>query len=768
MWLIDRLTNFVSGLGTGKDKATHSAFMMPVLSPAELHAMHRSDWLARKIVDIIPHDMTREWRAWQADDAEVEQIEEAERALGLQQKVTEAMQRARLLGGSGIFIGTGQRDTESELRPDAIKAGGIAYLHVLSREEITAGDTVRDVQSPFYGRPSYYQLSSIGTQVRIHPSRVIPFIGAPIFDRLTTAADPWGDSVLQVVYDAVQNAASSQQHIASLISEAKLDIIKVPGLSDALSTPEGTKTLTQRFTLANTLKSTINALLLEGDGQTGETWEQKTINFAQFPELMRLFLQVAAGAADIPVTRLLGQSPSGLNATGDGDIRNYYDNVASRQEVELRPVLAPLDEMLIRHALGSRPAEVHYAWSPLWQLDEVQKADIAAKKAATTKVYYDTGLIPLDALAKAAVNQLIEDSVYPGLEAAIAESPEEPGDSAQTAEERAAAEQMATARAAGGGQQQAADAAPRTLYVSRKVKNAAAILKWARAQGFETTLAAADLHVTIAFSREPVDWMAVGESWSPELKIAAGGPRLMERFGDATVLLFTANELRWRHEAIKEAGASWDHPEYQPHITISYDDRRPLDEIEPYQGEIVLGPEIFAEVDADWQAKIMDGGGPNADRPFVDAFNPLQPRDPNGRWIDAGARLLAALGLAGQNAAVHVQFADVRRPASLGKMVGIDVRGFQHAASNQAMRHTLLEHGNPAIEAARGQKAITAADFARMPEIVRTGQYAPAKARKFGPPRVEIRATVGGERYFYVAEVRRGKRRLDMISMWKR
>lgn len=604
MWLIDRLTNFVSGLGTGKDKATNNGFVMPVLLPAELHAMHRSDWLARKIVDIIPHDMTREWRSWQAEAPQIEKIEEAERSLGVQQKVTEAMQRARLLGGAGIYIGTGEGDVSSELRPDAIKAGGITYLHVLSREEITAGDIVRDVMSPFYGRPAYYQLTAgSGTQVRIHPSRIIPFIGAPIFDRLTTAADPWGDSVLQVVYDAVQNAASSQQHVASLIPEAKLDIITVPNLSDHLSTDQGTKQLTQRFTLANTLKSTINALVLEGNGTEGEVWQQKQIKFDTFPDLLRLFLQVAAGAADIPVTRLLGQSPSGLNATGDGDIRNYYDNVASRQEVELRPTLAPLDEMLIRHALGSRPAEVHYTWSPLWQFDEVQKADIAAKKAATTKVYYDTGLIPLDALAKVTVNQLVEDGVYPGLEAAIEESPEEPGDIA--AEEKAAAEELAMAQA----QQPArkvADATPRSLYVSRKVKNAAAILKWARAQGFETTLAAEDLHVTIAFSREPVDWMAVGESWSPELKIGAGGPRLMERFGEATVLLFTASELRWRHEAIKEAGASWDHPEYQPHITISYGDRRPLDEIDPYQGEIVLGPEIFAEVDEDWQAKVEE------------------------------------------------------------------------------------------------------------------------------------------------------------------
>jgi hypothetical protein len=154
--------------------------------------------------------------------------------------------------------------------------------------------------------------------------------------------------------------------------------------------------------------------------------------------------------------------------------------------------------------------------------------------------------------------------------------------------------------------QVARDAAPRTLYVSRKVKNAGDIIRWAKSQGFETTLEAGDLHVTIAFSRDPVDWFKVGESWSPELKVGPGGPRQMAQFGDATVLLFTASELRWRHDEIERAGASWDHPEYQPHITISYGFKGDLAKVEPYQGEIVLGPELFAEVKEDWAKAIKE------------------------------------------------------------------------------------------------------------------------------------------------------------------
>jgi hypothetical protein len=150
------------------------------------------------------------------------------------------------------------------------------------------------------------------------------------------------------------------------------------------------------------------------------------------------------------------------------------------------------------------------------------------------------------------------------------------------------------------------DAEPRTLYVSRKVTNAAEVLGWAKEQGFTQTLAADDLHVTIAYSRQALDWMKVGEPWEGEIEIAAGGPRLMERFGEATVLLFAGSRLSWRHEEIIRAGASWDFPEYQPHITIAYGEAPDLAAIEPYRGKIVLGPEIFAEVDEDWKPKVVE------------------------------------------------------------------------------------------------------------------------------------------------------------------
>ncbi|MCD1266061.1 hypothetical protein B5M44_24900 [Shinella sumterensis] len=620
MLFLDRLQNFVSGLGTAKDKKVGNTFIFTPIDPQQLVAMHRSDWMGRKVVDIIPDDMTREWREWKADEAVVEAIEKVERApqINIQAKVNEAMQLARLRGGSLMIIGVDAGDPSEELVLERVGKDALKYVHVLSRDQVSFTDINRDITSPYYGEPMMWRFtSSAGTTVDIHPSRVIRFVGAPILDKSSAGDDVWGDSVLQIVYDALQNAASTQEHTASLIPEAKTDVIYMPGLSEVLRNPVTTQQLTERFTYANTMKSMFNMLLLEGNGGTGENaqgekWEQKTISFSQFPELLRQYLQVASGAADIPMVRFLQDAPSGLGSNGEITLKNYYDRIGADQRNKLSPALWRFDEICIRSATGKRDPKIYYEWAPLYSQTEKERAEVFKINAEAARAIVGSGtgqeLITREAVSKALISRIEEDGNLPGLAAAVEKfgSIEE---NEPTDEELAAAATAQRAKASKVTRMQAAanDAAPRTLYVRRDVLNAAEIIAWAKGQGFKTTLPADDLHVTITFSRTPVDWMEMGSTWEDEVKIPRGGARLMEKFGEARVLLFNSNMLRWRHDEMVDKGASWDHPEYQPHITISYDPDTPdLADVEPYQGEIVLGPEVFEEVKENWQSGIRE------------------------------------------------------------------------------------------------------------------------------------------------------------------
>lgn len=411
--LSDSLENVVSGLGTAKDKAAQGTFRTDLLSRATLDALYVGSWVAGAVVDCVADDMTRAWRTWEARPAQVEALEEAERTLKVRSAVARALKMSRLYGGGALYIGVAGDDPAEPLDLGRIGRGGLSYVVALTPWELTAPELDRDPLSPHFGQAAYYMLNGAVTgAVRVHPSRVVRLVGLELLDRdQATVLGGWGLSVLQRVVDAVRHAESSGQAVASLMQEAKTDIISVPDLTNNAADPTWVSAVLKRFALANVGKSINNALLLDA----AETWTQRQVNFAGLPDVVRVFLDVCAGAAGIPVTRLMGKAPTGLSASADGEIRAYYDSLSSRQETDLRPALEKLDEALIRHALGRRPKSVGYRFASLWQLSDTEKAAIAKTKAEASSLYARNGLMDMTVLRAAVRSQLIEDGTYPGL-----------------------------------------------------------------------------------------------------------------------------------------------------------------------------------------------------------------------------------------------------------------------------------------------------------------------------------------------------------------
>jgi phage-related protein (TIGR01555 family) len=416
----DSLRSVVAGLGDpARDKMAGAYYGQHGLDDWQLANIYRSNWLGRKIIDIPAMDAIRKGRAWQAGTDQIEAIEAEESRLGFWHKLLDAKIKARLWGGAALFIGTGETDLMQPLDPETIGKGGLKYLTVLSRRDVSAGEIDQDALSEFYGRPAYYEVTGAKTMLRVHPSRLAVFVGAAHADRMlaTGISQGWGESVLEPVYAAMKNADATAANIASLVFEANVDVFRIPDFMASLGDPDYTKRLIERFTLAASAKGINRALVLDKD----EEYDRKEISFATLPEVMQSFLQMAAGAADIPVTRLLGQSPAGMSATGESDMLNYYDRLSSIQSLEMTPALYRLDECLIRSALGTRPPEIFYSWSPLKQMTEKELAEIGKLHAETANILKSAGIYTTEELRRVVTTQLVEMGFYPGLDQVVGE-----------------------------------------------------------------------------------------------------------------------------------------------------------------------------------------------------------------------------------------------------------------------------------------------------------------------------------------------------------
>lgn len=142
----------------------------------------------------------------------------------------------------------------------------------------------------------------------------------------------------------------------------------------------------------------------------------------------------------------------------------------------------------------------------------------------------------------------------------------------------------------------------KTLYIYRPLVNGDDLNKWAQEQGI-TILSEGDLHVTLAYSRGGVEnWSEVIEA-DPNYYCNSDSDHLryLDRFGkekSVLVLKLNAPELVERWEEFKAAGAKWDWPDFQPHITLTYDAKEiDLNQITPYHGDLIFGPEVCVEFD---------------------------------------------------------------------------------------------------------------------------------------------------------------------------
>lgn len=671
--LADGLSSFVTGMGGDKDKLASAGFSFAPITPFECEAAYRTDWVSRKIIDIPPYDMTREWRSWQGDENTITKIEDLENRLNVAQKTQLALTKARLYGGGALILGVNQGKNDEELNVDALKADDLVFVHAVSRWDVGTGQMIRDIGSPYFSEPEYYErtnsIMNLATGlygppsnsddakraaeqaakgVRFHPSRVVRFLGAPRPDMITSG-EVWGDPVLQVVLDACKACGLVVNSTAQLVAEAKVDVIKIPGLTENITNVDYEARLQKRWSVANMVKGVFSMLLVDKE----EEWERHAVTFSGLNDILAMYFQVAAGAGDMPATRFLSQSPAGLNATGESDIRNHYDMIKAKQKNEVTPLLSRLDNVLIVSALGSAPPELFYEWNPLWQQTEKEKAETAKAKADTFKVDVDAAVLDDIVLKKARENQLIEDGTYPGFEQILNEfdgqgissetpapvpgvdpvtglpipidpnappaaggAPAVPGAPAKPGAKPSPFGK--SAKKAPPTQDQRArrnnpqvfrdmqrsmrftDSTPRTLYVYRELLNVKDIAAWAKSQGFDSILN--DLHVTLIYSKERVDWVKVystpwQENEDGTLTVKQGGPRVMEQFGTAQVLVFGSSALSSRNSEFRYQGCSYDYEDYNPHITISYrGDPAGLSKVEPYQGVLEFGPEIWEEL----------------------------------------------------------------------------------------------------------------------------------------------------------------------------
>lgn len=396
----DSFVNFAARLGMGTDNmASQAGYQTDYVSRNRvlLESAYRSSWIIGKAIDDYAEDMTREGIELQAEVLEPDEIEQLERAatgLGIWPALTNSIKWARLYGGCvAVLLIDGQKP-ETPLRLDTIKKDQFKGLLVLDRWILMPGNKPITELGPDMGKPLFYnvQQDSMGLQSqKIHHSRVVRLEGVELPYWQRVAENGWGQSVAERMWDRLIAFDSATQGAAQLMYKAHLRTYKVEGLRDIIAA--GGKIfdgLVAQIDMIRKFQSSEGLTLMDAKDE----FEAHSYTFAGMAEMILQFGEQISGACGIPLVRLFGQSPAGLNSTGDSDWRNYYDNIKREQEHQLRRGVGKIYNALYRSTFGKEPPEnFDFKFKSLWQMTDEQKADISDKGTTTICKAFDSGVI---------------------------------------------------------------------------------------------------------------------------------------------------------------------------------------------------------------------------------------------------------------------------------------------------------------------------------------------------------------------------------------
>lgn len=397
---VDSFQNFAArvGLGSG-NQHDNSQYGFDFVSRdrLQLEAMYRSSWVVGQVVDVVAEDMTREGLLIRGfdDPRHVEVINQTLDRLEIWDKLCSTIKWGRLYGGClAVMLIDGQRP-ETPLNINTIGKRSFKGLMVLDRWMVqpTLQDLVTEY-GPHYGKPKYYDVitDAVGLcNQRIHHSRIIRIDGVDLPYWQSVAENLWGQSVIERLIDRLTIFDSATIGAGQLVYKAHLRTYKVDKLREVIAKGgQVYEALLKQINQIRQFQSNEGITLMDAS----DSFETHQYSFTGLDNILLQFGQQISGAVQIPLVRLFGQSPAGLNSTGESDLSNYYDNINQQQERRLRTPLQTLLRIVCLSELGhDLPTSFKFDFASLWQLDDEKKATIASTVTSTVLSAVEQGIV---------------------------------------------------------------------------------------------------------------------------------------------------------------------------------------------------------------------------------------------------------------------------------------------------------------------------------------------------------------------------------------
>lgn len=397
---LDGYSNVPANLGAGANNLAQTAnYVMERFTwdYYTLNILFRDNWIAKAIIEKPANEMLKNGFSIhsQIEPDKIDKIMNTWQKTKTQNKFLKCLKWARLYGGCLLIpMIENQGDLSKPLDYETIMPDSYKGCFTVDRWSGVSPsiELVDNITDPDFGQPEYYDVSdnTTGKTFRIHHSRVIKMIGRemPYWEEI--AETYWGASELEHVYTELKKRDDTSANISFLIFLANIRVFKMDGMSQMLSIgdQQAAQRVYETMKTMNHLMCNTGTLAIDKE----EDFAMHGYSFTGINDVYESFMLDISGAAEIPVDKLFGRSPSGFNS-GAETLQNYYDTIDEKRETYVREPLEKIVKIITMSALGEIPDDIKIDFNPVRRPSDLEKSDLAQKNAQPIFDAYAGGLI---------------------------------------------------------------------------------------------------------------------------------------------------------------------------------------------------------------------------------------------------------------------------------------------------------------------------------------------------------------------------------------
>lgn len=376
--LNDGLTSANNDLGKRSQARTYTKNQK--LSDTLLTTLYEDNWIVRKFIDAKTSDMTRIDREIKNDlpPEHDKKIESFCKQFGIFSIIEDCLRWGRLYGDA-IILAVTESLTAEEVNLEGIldlDRERITKFIVLDKQMYSPSKVVvNDITSPLFGEPVYYTIKN-DDNIKVNTSRVYRLSAGrkPMSKKVRGGTQSYGSSEVSPVWNPLIAYDTAKTGISDLIEEAKVDVVKIKDYNQKIAEGQEERFIELGISM-KTVKSLANILMIDQDAD----WQSKELSSMWINEALKESRTDIAGACEMPLTRLFGQSAAGF-ASGEEDNKIYYEHINAKQESMLRPMWAFIDKFMIDYIKEKDETFTHsffdYDFPTIRDRDEKQQAEI--------------------------------------------------------------------------------------------------------------------------------------------------------------------------------------------------------------------------------------------------------------------------------------------------------------------------------------------------------------------------------------------------------